>query len=394
MQQRVDNLAAPVAAEPPFGMNEMRLTGRQWLITAAILLTCLLATPRLWKKAERFDTGRDYRIPYTLSKDYWLYQRRLEQISDPSQVVILGDSVVWGEYVQPAGTLSHFLSSETGRPDGFVNGGVNGLFPLALEGLIENYGGTLRNRKIILHCNVLWMSNPKADLRVQKEETFNHSRLVPQFSPRIPCYRADASERLSVIIERNVGFSSWVGHIQNTYYDQRSIPAWTLQDDGGSPPRRANAGRCPLKQITGVVPGEPADDPQRGPQSSRHKPWNHEGAEPGRFDWVTLDDSLQWQAFQRVVGLLRSRGNDVMVVIGPFNEHMVAEDQRPTYRAMRDGIAAWLARNPVAHVVPETLPSDLYADASHPLTEGYALLAKAIYRQEAFRKWLATYSAP
>ncbi|MFI5380523.1 MAG: hypothetical protein ACHRHE_14595 [Tepidisphaerales bacterium] len=386
--------AGTPAVEPPFGMNEMRLTGRQWLITAAILLVCLLATPRLWKKVERFDTGPDYRIPYTLSKDYWLYERRLEQITDPSQVAVLGDSVVWGEYVQPAGTFSHFLGSETGPTGAFVNCGVNGLFPLALEGLVESYGGALRNRKIILHCNVLWMSSPKADLRVQKEETFNHSRLVPQCTPRIPCYRADASERLSVIIERNVGFSAWVGHIQNTYYDQRSIPAWTLQDDGGSPPIRPNAWRNPLKQITMVVPGEAADDPQRGPRSPRHKPWNHENAEPSRFDWVPLDDSLQWQAFQRVVGHLRSRGNDVLVVVGPFNEHMVAADQRPTYRAMRDGIAAWLAQNRVAFVVPDTLPSELYADASHPLTDGYALLARNICRLETFRQWLARSSAP
>jgi hypothetical protein len=39
--------------------------------------------------------------------------------------------------------------------------------------------------------------------------------------------------------------------------------------------------------------------------------------------------------------------------------------------------------------VPETLPSPLYADASHPLTEGYELLAGRISRDPAFRAWLA-----
>jgi hypothetical protein len=38
--------------------------------------------------------------------------------------------------------------------------------------------------------------------------------------------------------------------------------------------------------------------------------------------------------------------------------------------------------------VPETLPSALYADASHPLTEGYALLAKRISADPQFRNWL------
>jgi hypothetical protein len=28
--------------------------------------------------------------------------------------------------------------------------------------------------------------------------------------------------------------------------------------------------------------------------------------------------SIQWQAFQRVIRLLRNRGNDVLVILGPF----------------------------------------------------------------------------
>src|SRR6185369_2095556 len=113
---------------------------------------------------------------------------------------------------------SHFLNQEAKRPGQFINAGVNGLFPLALEGLVDHYGGVLRHRKIILHCNLLWMSSPKADLQIKKEEKFNHSRLTPQFSPRIPCYRADANERLGAIVERNVRFSSWVSHLQDCYF--------------------------------------------------------------------------------------------------------------------------------------------------------------------------------
>jgi len=65
----------------------------------------------------------------------------------------------------------------------------------------------------------------------------------------------------------------------------------------------------------------------------------------------------------------------------------MAEENRPAYRKIRDGVAAWLAKNKIPHVVPETLPSALYADASHPLTQGYDLLAKQIYQSEAFQKW-------
>lgn len=387
-----DEASSPPASDPPpppappFAMNEVRLNARQWLIAVAIVLAFILLAPRVWKKVERFDTGPDYRVPYALSKDYWLWQRRVEGLNEPSQVVVLGDSVVWGEYVRRDGTLSHFLNAGAGQPDRFVNCGVNGLFPLALEGLVQNYGGSLRDRKVIVQCNLLWMSSPKADLRVETEESFNHSRLVPQFSPRIPCYKADAAERLSVLIEHHVSFSSWVGHVQDTYFDQRSIPGWTLANDGGNPPR-SNTWRDPFAQITLTVPGEPADDPLRGPASPRHKPWNSDGSEPGSFDWVDLDTSLQWQAFQRCVNLLRSRGNDVLVVVGPFNEHIIAPEQRPTYRAMRDGVTSWLQRNGVAHVVPETLPSELYADDCHPLTDGYASMARRVYEDPTFKEW-------
>jgi hypothetical protein len=102
---------------------------------------------------------------------------------------------------------------------------------------------------------------------------------------------------------------------------------------------------------------------------------------------VALDASLQWKAFRRSIVMLRARGNDVLVIVGPFNEWMIAEDQRQTYRKLREGIDAWLSTNGVAHVVPETLPSNLYADASHPLTEGYALLARRIAADPVFRTW-------
>ena len=378
---------APRSKEVPFGVNEVRLNAWQWFAALAIVAAFLFLTPRLWEKIEWFKTGPDYRIPYELSKDYWLYGRRMRQVADPSRIVLLGDSVVWGEYVLPDGTLSHFLNEEAGVSNRFVNGGLNGLFPLAEEGLVCYYSQSLKHRKVIVQCNVLWMTSPKADLSTDKEEQFNHSRLVPQFFPRIPCYRADANERLSAVIQRNSTFLAWVGHLQNAYFEQKSILAWTLEDDGGSPPRYPNAWKNPLSQITLRVPTAPADDPQRGPRSPRHKPWSENGQGTTRFEWVGLDSSLQWKAFQQVIGILRARGNDVMVILGPFNEHMMAEDNRPPFHKIRDGIEAWLTQEQIPHVVPETLPSELYADASHPLTEGYRLLAHRLWASEAFRTW-------
>ncbi len=368
-------------------VNAMRLNARHWALAVGLIVLLISLTPPLWKVVERFDIGPDYRIPYDLSKDYWLYQRRLEDKIDPGSIVMLGDSVVWGEYVLPDGTWSHFLNEQSGVRDKFVNGGVNGLFPLALEGLVDCYGQALRSRKVILHCNLLWLSSPKADMRTDKEETFNHSRLVPQFFPRIPCYRADANERLSAVVDRNFEFSAWVDHLQNAYFGQKSILSWTLEDDGGDPPHYPNSYRDPLAQITFSVPSAPRDDPQRGPKSPRHKPWSENGGAT-QFEWVDMETSLQWGAFRRIVSTLRGRGNDVFVILGPFNENMVAQESRAPYRKLRDGVAAWLTENKVAHFVPEALPSLLYADASHPLTDGYALLARRTLDSADFQSWL------
>ena len=153
----------------------MRLSARQWLIVFAIVTLVLVVTPWIWKKVERFDTGPNYRIPYALSKDYWLYERRLDRLA-PTDIVMIGDSVIWGEYVRPDGALSHFLGEQSGQSGRFVNAGVNGLFPLAFEGLVGDYAAAIRNRKVIIHLNLLWMSSPKADLSTTKEERFKIGR--------------------------------------------------------------------------------------------------------------------------------------------------------------------------------------------------------------------------
>lgn len=382
------SIAAPTP-EVPF-VNEVRLTARNWAAAVFLIVAILLGTPRLWKRIEKFETGADYRIPYSLSRDYWLYQRRLD-LTPSEKIVLLGDSVIWGEYVLPNGSLSHFLNAQPGNSERFVNGGVNGLFPLALEGLVDSYATALRGRKVVLHCNLLWLSSPKADLQVQKEEKFNHSRLTPQFSPRIPCYKANANERLSVLIERNVQFMSWVTHLQSAYFNDRSVPAWTLEEDSSSdPPRYPNSYKNPLAQITLRVPAAPADDPMRGPASSRHQPWTHNGAKPSQFEWVELDSSLQWAAFKRVLAKLQSRGNEVFVVLGPFNESMIASESAPAYRKLRDGVIQWLAEQKVQFLAPEPLPSELYADASHPLTAGYELLSQKLLSAPAFQRFASS----
>ena len=361
-------------------VNEQRLNARQWLVVAVLVVLVVLALPRLWSRVERFAIGADYRVPYSLSKDYWLYARRLNQPAAPGQVMVLGDSMMWGEYVLSDGTLPHFLNQTAGATNRFINAGINGLFPLAMEGLLKYYGGALHGRKILLHCNPLWMSSPQADLQTEQDREVNHARLLPQFFPRIPAYKADANERLSAVVERNIHFLGWATHLQDAYYGQQNVLNWTLA--------KGNAYRNPLAPLTLTVPASPSEDTKRGPRSRRHKPWTATSDGLTQFAWVPLDTSLQWGAFQRTVALLRSWGNEVLVLVGPFNEHMLTADNRVTYRQWRSGIVAWLNSQQIPQVAPDPLPSELYADASHPLTDGYRILAEQLLRDGTFQAWI------
>jgi hypothetical protein len=45
----------------------------------------------------------------------------------------------------------------------------------------------------------------------------------------------------------------------------------------------------------------------------------------------------------------------------------------------------WLQQNNVPFYIPVVLPSRLYRDASHPLSQGYAELARELFDNESFR---------
>ena len=47
-------------------------------------------------------------------------------------------------------------------------------------------------------------------------------------------------------------------------------------------------------------------------------------------------------------------------------------------------IEVWLRHHQIAYVAPPPLPSEHYADASHPLSVGYAELARELWRHEFF----------
>ncbi len=338
----------------------------------AIVAIVFWAVPRLWPHLEPLETGPDYRIPYRLSSDYWFFDRYCRQVSEGERILLLGDSVVWGHFVSARQTLSHYLNELSGQ-ERFANLGVDGIHPVALEGLVRYYGRAIHNRPVLLHCNLLWISSPRRDLTSQKEFAFNHPKLVPQLTVPIPCYGESLSGRIGIVVERQVEFFRWVSHLQAVYFHDTSLASWTLQHPYSSP--------CAAITLQLPSPDEP---PSPVPLA---KPWTEKRMRPLRARWVELDRSLQWRSFRRVVALLRRRGSRLFVLVGPLNEHMLPQECREAYQVRKRQVTSWLAEHDIPCLAPDSLPSNCYADASHPLPEGYRLLAQHLVASAAFREF-------
>lgn len=346
----------------------VRLSGRQWLFVAVVLLAVVGWGPTVWNRFEVFRPDSDYRLPYELSSDYWLWRRYCSQACEQKKILVVGDSVIWGHYVPPNETLAYYLNESSGA-DRFANLGLDGTHPAALAGLLRHYGVGLSGRTVVLQFNPLWLSSAKHDLQTDKEFRFNHAELVSQFAVKIPCYKASTMRRLQIVARRDLPFANWVAHLRAVHYEGKDPQTWTLEHPCD----------CPLAQLTGGLP-EPGGVPE--PSGGT---WVEKGAKKQSLSWVTLDSSLQWRFFRQAVEWLRQRGNTVFVLVGPFNEHMLGDADAATYTAIKTQVAAWFQQNNVPCFVPEPLPAADYVDASHPIGQGYALLAKELWQQPAFQ---------
>ena len=350
-----------------FSSNEVRLSVFQWLFAFGVVGVLLYFVPIFWVRMEQFESGSDYRFPYQLSNDYWLYSSYCREVCAEEKTVILGDSVMWGQYVKKNQTLAHYLN-KLGEKDSFVNLGIDGAHPSALCGLVEYYGGAISEKRVILHLNPLWMSSKKHDLQISKEFRFNHPRLVPQFFPNIPCYSSSISERMGIIIERNLPFFGWTRHLQLAYFKDengvgRNLPEWTIVHPYDNP----------FKVFTLEI-NDLTDDFRY-----EAKPWTERIATKLDLPWVELGTSLQWSSFQRLVKILKERNNLVLVLVGPLNEHMLNEESLAAYNKIKKNIEILLKEKNISYYIPSVLPSEFYADISHPLSEGYALLAEQLF---------------
>jgi hypothetical protein len=170
--------------EPISNSNAFLLTGKEWLITLSIFLIVSFGVYSRWRHWERIPVEKDFRSTCWEARmsDYYSYAQWIRVARDRYPILLIGDSVIWGQEVANDETISHYLNERLG--DGKVaNLGIDGLTCTALNGIVTHYGRHLRDTNAIVEINPLWLSSPRRDLRT--DWRFHHPRLVSQFDRRI-----------------------------------------------------------------------------------------------------------------------------------------------------------------------------------------------------------------
>lgn len=345
----------------------LNLNWQEWLIVAAVMLPALYFLPHLNRRAAPILADLNYRTPTALSEDYWLFDQFTKRVDFDDEILVFGDSVIWGEFVPRQETLAQqLIAQRTDRV--FRNAAVKGLHPLAMSGLVEDYADGVRNRRVIVHCNPIWMSSLERDLQTKQDGAFNQPKLLPQFDWRIKAYSATVEKRTAIAVERKTPLFGWAQHLRYVHCDGEDYPRWSLDEPYDFPKKLSMR----------------FDEESEGKEVS----WIERRIQPIDLPWLDLQDSLQWQAFQRTLRLLKARGNRVFVIVGPVNEHMLQQDSLRRYQALLAEIETALWNDDTPHLVLSLLPSDEYADLSHPLSAGYKHLAEQIVISESFENWL------
>ncbi len=355
-----------------FASNEVRLSLGQWVITIIVVLIFFAVIPAIWSGIDGFGPTEenDFRNPYDWGYDYWMYGRSLADTYAVGKIPIIGDSVIWGAYADKDQTLPANLN-RLAKKNLFANCAIDGLHPVVMNGLLENYGKVIKNKPVIINLNLLWMTSKKQDLSVNEPISFNHQNLAPQFT--LACNKPEIAVAAGVVADRASKFFLFSNHLKLICIDNMKLDDWLCDNPYVNPFAK-------IKEKTA----------EQVNKQKEHKPqsWVEKGIQTQDFKWVMPKDSYQWASFKQVLKLLEARGNDVFVIFGTFNHHMLTEQSAAKYRIIRGEIVTWLSENNVKFYSAGDLPSELFADGSHPLANGYTIIAEKLYNDEAFQSWL------
>ena len=88
------------------------------------------------------------------------------------------------------------------------------------------------------------------------------------------------------------------------------------------------------------------------------------------------------------IKLLQERGNRVCVMVGPLNPYMLTPASLNRFRKLQQDICTWLKDHNIEYVPVPDLPTEMYADASHPLDKGYDLIADTLLQSPVFTPYI------
>ncbi|HLY76067.1 MAG TPA: hypothetical protein VKU80_18255, partial [Planctomycetota bacterium] len=358
----------PQGRMPEGERDVLRLSGREWLAVLTATMGLLALVPALGIRNKAVFLEPDYRMPYSLSHRYRLYQQFTTLASRQYPALLLGDSVIWGQCAPRDRTLSHYLNEEIGS-ERVANAGLDAMHPIALEGLLEYHAPAIHRKLVFLQFNPFWLMLQGEPSDPGEEALRNRPNLVPRLAaPRLAA-AARVLEASWTRISRMRPWSSW---IEGTLDSQLDFLAWSLSHPYESP---LGVLRSPLPP--------PEDD-----YAPRLRPWNW-GPGNRSIDgcWPDPVQDRQWQAFERILDRLESRGNRVLVIVGPINEHMLTAAGRRSYRRFTGEVASRLRSRGADYYQPPVLTSESYADICHPLAQGYREFARLLWEHE--KDWLA-----
>jgi hypothetical protein len=250
---------------------------------------------------------------------------------------------------------------------------VDGLHSVAMYGLVKHYASAITNTKAILHFNPLWLNSKRQDLTDEKEFGIHHPRLLPQWFPRIKSYSQDLEAKVRIAGEKYLPHVSLTNHLRLCQFDNKSFGQWVID----------NPDRNPFAQLSLRI------DAASKQNASRVEDRQQQDLGVRDWRWVTLTESLQWKYFVKTVRLLQKRGNEVFVMLGSINPHMMTPESLRRYRTLQSELAGWLDQhNPDYFTVPD-MPSSFYTDASHPTERGYGAIAEQMLDNNKFRHWIS-----
>lgn len=349
-----------------FERQGLELSLREWLVVGLLITSLLAAAPSIPFRPKTPVVEPNYRIPYPLSRRYDLYKRYTTLAAAQTPTLLVGDSVIWGQCAKRNETLAAHLNQQAHQPR-FANAGLDGMNPVALHELLLYHAPGIEKSRVLLQFDPLWMMIEELSAHDVREALYNRPDLIPRLAANFTGpFKEAVSASWSKITEHSP-LGGWGDRLADTKLD---FLAWSLDHPYESP----------LRAISSTLP--PSDDTSH----LRLIPWNSTPATPIKVGWLELSTSVQWQAFRNILTLLEQRGNKVLVVLGPMNEHAMEQHTLEVYLQLKADMAAELRARGVRCLVATVLPSSHYADICHPLGAGYAEFAKELLEKES--AWL------